>query len=157
MSLFPKDLGQAHARLVLCAALALVTAGSIAGCGAGYRPVVTPITPTGPASQPASNVLVISAPSPTAQGIATVANYSGDTVMATAPVGPGPITFTVDETGSTGYSFNSDGTVTNLPVTNQLQAKNITFTTLPSTAQPVNMFSPSAGLWIADLNGSVVD
>jgi YVTN family beta-propeller protein len=84
-------------------------------------------------------------------------NYSGDTVMATAPVGPGPITFTLDETGSTGYSFNSDGTVTNFPVSNQLQAKNITFTTLPSTAQPVNMFSPSAGLWIADLDGNVVD
>lgn len=157
MSLFPKDLGQAYARLILSAALALVTAGAIAGCGAGYRPVVTPITPSGPASQPASNVLVVSAPSPTSQGIATVANYSGDTVMATAPVGPGPVTFTMDETGSTGYSFNSDGTVTNFPVTNQLQAKNITFTTLPSTAQPVNLFSPSAGLWIADLDGNVVD
>jgi len=157
MSLFPKDLGQAHARLVLCAALALVAAASIAGCGAGYRPVVTPITPSGPASQPASNVVVISVPSPTAQGIATVANYSGDTVMATAPVGPSPITFTLDETGSLAYSYNSDGTVTNIPATNQMQAKNITFTTLPSTARPVNLFSPSAGLWIADLDGNVID
>jgi YVTN family beta-propeller protein len=157
MSLFPKHLGQAHARLVLYAAFALVSAASIAGCGAGYRPVVTPINPSGPASQPASNVFVISAPSPSSPGIATVANYSGDTVMATAPVGTGPITFTLDETGSTGYSYNSDGTVSNLPVTNQLQAKNITVTTLPSTAQPVNLFSPSAGLWIADLDGNVVD
>jgi YVTN family beta-propeller protein len=157
MSLFLKHLGRAHARLVLYAAFALVTAASIAGCGAGYRPVVTPINPSGPASQPASNVFVISAPSPSSPGIATVANYSGDTVMATAPVGTGPITFTLDETGSTGYSYNSDGTVSNLPVTNQLQAKNITVTTLPSTAQPVNLFSPSAGLWIADLDGNVVD
>ena len=157
MSLFPKDLGQAYARLVLCAALALVTAGSIAGCGAGYRPVVTPITPTGPASQPASNVFVISVPSPTSQGIGTVINYSGDTVMATAPVGPSPVTFSLDETGTTGYSFNSDRTVSNLPVTNQLQAKNITFTTLPSTARPVNLFSPSAGLWVSDLDGNVID
>jgi YVTN family beta-propeller protein len=157
MSLFPKHLGQAHARLVLYAALALVTAASIAGCGAGYRPVVTPINPSGPASQPASNVFLISAPSPSSPGVATVANYSGDTVMATAPVGTGPITFTLDETGSTGYSYNSDGTVSNLPVTNQLQAKNITVTTLPSTAQPLNLFSPSAGLWIADLDGNVVD
>src|SRR6516162_2028222 len=108
MSLFPKHLGQAHARLVLYAAFALVSAASIAGCGAGYRPVVTPINPSGPASQPASNVFVISAPSPSSPGIATVANYSGDTVMATAPVGTGPITFTLDETGSTGYSYNSD-------------------------------------------------
>jgi YVTN family beta-propeller protein len=157
MSLFPKHFSQADARLVLYAALALVTAASIAGCGAGYRPVVTPINPSGPASQPASNVFVISAPSPLSPGIATVANYSGDTVMATAPIGTGPITFTLDETGSTGYSYNSDGTVSNLPVTNQLQAKNITVTTLPSTAQPVNLFSPSAGLWIADLDGNVVD
>jgi YVTN family beta-propeller protein len=156
MSLFPKHVSQAHARLVN-ATFAFVTAALVAGCGAGYRPVVTPINPSGPAAQPNSLAVVVSSPSPTSQGIATIIDYSGDTIMAQSPIGVGPITFTIDGSGSTGYTVNSDGTVTNFPVSANLQQKNVTFTTLPSTAQPLSMFSPSAGLWLADLNGNLAD
>ncbi len=156
MSLFSKHLGRPQA-LLAYAALALVIAVMAAGCGAGYRPVVTPINPSGPAPQPASLAAVVSSPSPTSPGIATIINYSGDTIMATAPIGVGPITFTLDETGSTGYTVNSDGTITNFPASNNLQQKNVTFSTLPSTAVPVNLFSPSSGLWMADLDGNVID
>ena len=156
MSLFPKYLGRPQA-LPVYAGLALVIAVMVAGCGAGYRPVVTPINPSGPAPQPASLAAVVSSPSPTSPGIATIINYSGDTIMATAPIGVGPITFTLDETGSTGYTVNSDGTITNFPASNNLQQKNVTFSTLPSTAVPVNLFSPSSGLWMADLDGNVID
>jgi YVTN family beta-propeller protein len=156
MSLFPKHLGRPRV-LLAYAGLALVIAVTVAGCGAGYRPVVTPINPSGPAPQPASLAAVVSSPSPTSPGIATIINYSGDTIMATAPIGVGPITFTLDETGSTGYTVNSDGTITNFPASNNLQQKNVTFSTLPSTAIPVNLFSPSSGLWMADLDGNVID
>jgi YVTN family beta-propeller protein len=156
MSLFPKYLDRPQA-LPVYTGLALVIAVMVAGCGAGYRPVVTPINPSGPAPQPASLAAVVSSPSPTSPGIATIINYSGDTVMATAPIGVGPITFTLDETGSTGYTVNSDGTITNFPASNNLQQKNVTFSTLPSTAIPVNLFSPSSGLWMADLFGNVID
>ena len=156
MSLFAKYLGRPR-MLPAYAGLALVIAAMVAGCGAGYRPVVTPINPSGPAPQPASLAAVVSSPSPTSPGIATIINYSGDTIMATAPIGVGPITFTLDETGSTGYTVNSDGTITNFPASNNLQQKNVTFSTLPSTAVPVNLFSPSSGLWMADLDGNVID
>lgn len=156
MSLFSKHLGRPQA-LLAYAGLALVIAVMAAGCGAGYRPVVTPINPSGPAPQPASLAAVVSSPSPTSPGIATIINYAGDTIMATAPIGVGPITFTLDETGSTGYTVNSDGTITNFPASNNLQQKNVTFSTLPSTAVPVNLFSPSSGLWMADLDGNVID
>ena len=156
MSVFSKYLGRPQA-LPVYAGLALVIAVMVAGCGAGYRPVVTPINPSGPAPQPASLAAVVSSPSPTSPGIATIINYSGDTIMATAPIGVGPITFTLDETGSTGYTVNSDGTITNFPASNNLQQKNVTFSTLPSTAVPVNLFSPSSGLWMADLDGNVID
>ena len=157
MSLFPKHLSQARARLVQ-AGSALVAAAMVAGCGAGYRPVVTPINPTGPASQPSSLVAVVSSPSATSPGIATIIDYAGDSILAQAPIGPGPSTFTVDETGSAGYTVNSDGTLTNFPVDRtQLQPKNITYTTLPSTSRPLSLFSPSAGLWVADLSGNQVD
>ncbi len=147
---------QAQARLVPAGA-GLVAAVLIAGCGAGYRPVVTPINPSGPAAQPTSLAAVVSAPSPTSPGVATIIDYSGDTIVAQSPIGPGPVTFTVDETGSVGYTLNSDGTLTNFPVSSTLQAKNVVFSTLPTSALPVSLFSPSAGLWLADLNGNLAD
>ena len=70
--------------------------------------------------------------------------------MAQAPIGPGPTAFTVDETGSNGYTVNSDGTLTNFPVSTSCRTKNVDYTTLPTTANAVNLFSPSGGLWAAD-------
>jgi YVTN family beta-propeller protein len=82
----------------------------------------------------------------------SIIDYSGDTVIVSqVPIGPGPSAFTVDETGSNGYTVNSDHTITNFPVSTSLQAKNVSPTTLPTGAEPLNLFSPSAGLWAADL------
>lgn len=156
MSLFPMSSGRARVRLVQAGA-ALAMAALVAGCGNNYRPVVTPINPSGPAAQPTSYAVVVSSPSPTTPGIATILDYSGDTVMATAPIGPGPKTFVMDQLGSTGYTINSDGTLANFPVSTSLQAKLVTYTTLAANAKPLNFMAPSAGLWAADLNGNTVD
>jgi YVTN family beta-propeller protein len=156
MSLFPLNLRGTRVLLVEIAA-AVVVAVLISGCGSVYRPVVQPISPTGPAAQPSSLAVVVSSPSPTSPGVATVIDYSGDTIMALSPIGLAPVAFTVDETGSTGYTVNSDGTLTNFPVSTQLQEKNITYSTLPAAAESVGLFSPSAGLWVADLDNNVVD
>src|SRR5579859_3402533 len=142
---------------IVCAALALLIAAFADGCGAGYRPVVTPINPSGPPPQPTSLAVVVSSPAPLSPGVATIIDYSGDTIVAQSPIGVGPLTFTLDQTGSTGYTYNSDGTITNFPVSSNLQQKNVTVTTLPSTSVPVNMFSPSAGLWVTDLNGNLAN
>ncbi len=160
MSLSSSRTGQARARLVQGGAVlagALVAGVLVNGCGAGYRPVVSPINPSGPAAQPQAFVGIVSSSSPTAPGILTVVDYSGDTIMASAPIGPGPRSFTLDETGSNGYTINGDGTLTNFQVSSSFQAKNIQFTTLPTTANAVNVFSPSAGLWVSDLTGNVID
>ncbi|MGA2167589.1 MAG: hypothetical protein ABSG62_05215 [Terracidiphilus sp.] len=156
MRLFPMNSGQTRARLVQAGAV-IAAVALIAGCGSAYRAVVTPITPSGPPAQPSSYAVVVSAPSPSTPGIATIIDYSGDAVLAIAPIGPGPGTFTIDATGSNGYTVNSDGTLSNFPISSSLQAKQVTYTTLASTAQPVNMFSPSAGLYAADLNGNNAD
>jgi hypothetical protein len=143
--------------LLIQSGAAVGLAAIVSGCGSNYRPVVTPINPSGPAAQPSSLAVVISSPSPTTAGIATIVDYSGDTIVAQAPIGPGPLAFTLDENGSTGYTVNSDGTVTNFPVSSQLQEKNVTYSTLPSSSQSVGLFSPTTGLWVADLNGNVAD
>ena len=156
MRLFSMNVIHARARLVQAGAVIAVVV-LVAGCGSQYRPVVTPVNPSGPAAQPTSYAVVVSAPSAETPGIATIIDYAGDSVMAQAPIGPGPSNFTIDETGTNGYTVNSDGTITNFPISTQLQAKMVSYTTLLTTSEPVNLFSPSSGLWIADLNGNVAD
>jgi DNA-binding beta-propeller fold protein YncE len=156
MRLFFMISGRARARLVQ-AGTAFVAAALIAGCGNSYRPVVTPINPSGPPAQPTSYAVVVSAPAPTSPGIVTILDYSGDTVMALAPIGPGPNSFVLDQLGATGYTVDSDGTLANFPITTSLQAKNVTYSTLSSASKPVNLMAPSSGLWAPDLNGNVAD
>lgn len=153
----------------------LATTGTIfavAGCGSNLRPTVTPITGTGPASQPGAYAFVISTPtsSSTASGYGTVIDYAGDTVMATAPIGPGPVTFALNSGGSLAWSLNEDGTVSNIPVTTQLQEKQITYSTLNPIPDPnttptdpagidpvVALFGGSLGLYALDVNLNQVD
>jgi YVTN family beta-propeller protein len=156
MRLYSMISGRARVRLVslgaVCAAAAL-----IAGCGTNYRPVITPVSTPGPAAQPASYAVVVSAPAITSPGIVTMIDYSGDTVLAEAPIGPGPSTFTIDWFGANGYTVNSDGTLSNFPVSTSLQAKNVTYSTLATSFQPVNFFTPSAGLYVTDLSNNSID
>ncbi len=162
MRLLPMNAGKARARSIEAGAVVAAVA-LIAGCGSAYRPVVTPINSSGPAAQTASYAVVVSAPSTTTPGVVTIVDYSGDTVLAEVPIGPGPSAFTIDSFGATGYTLNSDGTLSNFPISTTLQAKQVTYSTLSSAKQtapphpPVNIFSPSAGLWNADLSGSFAD
>jgi len=162
MRLFFMNSGQARTRLVQAGSV-LAAAVLVAGCGSAYRPVVTPINPSGPAQQPQSFAVVVSVPSSSTAGIATIIDYAGDTVLAQAPIGPGPSVFTLDGGGFTGYTVDSDGTISNFPVSQNLQAKQVTYTTLASSGQaapphpPANMFTPSVGMWNADQGGGYVD
>src|SRR5271168_127467 len=143
----------------------------LAGCGSNLRPTVTPITGTGPAPQPGSIAFVVSAPisSSTAQGYGTVIDYSGDTTMATAPIGPGPVTMALNGGGTLGWTLNGDGTLSNIPVTTNLQEKQITYSTLneippvgtptdPAGLDPVvALFGGSLGLYALDVNLNELD
>ena len=157
MSLFPNVLSQTRVLFVEVGA-ALGAAILIAGCGNTYRPVITPINPTGPAAQPTAFAVVVSSPSASSLGVATVLDYSGDTIMTQAPIGPNPTSFTLDANGVEGYTVNSDHTLTNFQVSaSEPQEKDVHYSTLPASAQTVGLFSPNSGLWVADLNQNVVD
>jgi YVTN family beta-propeller protein len=156
-----------HGSLILGVAGAVI---GIAGCGSNLRPTVTPIVGTGPASQPASYAFVISAPtsSPTAQGYGTVIDYSGDTIMASAPIGPGPMAYALNS-GSQAWTLNVDGTVSNIPFSTQLQEKQIAYSTLneiPAAGTPtdpagldpvVALYGGSLGLYALDVNLNEMD
>ncbi|HEX4321378.1 MAG TPA: hypothetical protein VHZ52_10780 [Acidobacteriaceae bacterium] len=157
-----------HGSLILGVAGAVI---GLAGCGSNLRPTVTPIVGTGPASQPGSYAFVISAPtsSPTVQGYGTVIDYAGDTVMATAPIGPGPQAFALNAGGSEAWTVNVDGTVSNIPVSTQLQEKQIAYSTLneiPAVGTPtdpaglnpvVALYGGSLGLYALDANLNELD
>lgn len=139
----------------LAAGALLVLAGA-SGCGNQYRPVVTPVSPTGPASQPQSYVVAFSQPNlklPTPgsasgcpntsiaappAGVVTLIDFSGDSTLAQANIGTGPQTFALDSSGSTAYSVNCDGTVSSIPLSPTMQSKNVLTTTLPSVTNPAN-------------------
>jgi len=129
----------------------------VAGCGDNYRPTVTPVYTTGPAAQPTSYVVVVSTTGKSTNGVVTLVDYSGDSILTEATIGPGPTAFTLDELGATGYTIDSDGTLSNFSITTSLQTKNVSFSTLSPTSQIVNLMPPSSGLWATDLNGDVVD
>ncbi len=153
---FPLNASRICAQLTTAGAV-LGVALLLAGCGDQVRAVITPVGTTGPAAQPAAYAIVVSATTPTSPGVATIIDYSGDSVMAEAPIGPGPILFTLDSVGANGYTLNRDGTITNFPVSTQLQAKNVLYTTVPTSARITNLTAFTAGLWAADLNGNVAD
>lgn len=156
MRLFLKKAGPSRV-LFAQAGAALVLAGLIGGCGDNYRPVVTPIGTNGPPGQPTSYAIAVSNTGTNSAGVVTIIDYSGDSIMTEAPIGPGPRVFTIDEIGSTGYTINSDGTMSNFAITTTLQQKNVSESTLPPTARPVNLLTPINGLWATDLDGDVVD
>ena len=143
-------------RKLAAAGVTLVLAFA-AGCGAGYRPVVTPTNPSGPPAQPSSYATVVSSTSPTSPGTVNIIDYSGDTVLAQAPVGPGPLALTLDQSGVNGFVFNSDGTISDFPANGTLQANKVVVTTLPANAQPFGFMSPTSALWATDLNSNAVD
>ncbi len=132
----------------------------LAACGSNYRPVPYPVVTSGPAQQPSAYAFVVSAPSTSTLGIGTVIDFSGDTVMATSPLGVTPVGFAMNAGGSLAWSLDGDGTVANIPVSPNLQQKNVQFSTLsPYTGiDPiVNLYSGSLGLYALDANANQVD
>jgi len=158
MRLFPKNASRARTAFVWIGVIvAFAVSALMGGCGNNYRPVVTPVTTNGPAPQPSSYAVVVSTTGSSTGGVVTIIDYSGDSVLVEATIGPGPTAFTLDELGANGYTINSDGTLSNFSINSSLQTKNVSFSTLPPTAQPVNLMPPSSGLWATNLNGNVVD
>ena len=159
MRLFPMNASRARTAIaqIGVAIAAVAISAVIGGCGDNYRPVVTPVNTSGPAAQPTSYLVVVSTTGVSTPGVVTIIDYSGDSMMTEASIGPGPTAFTLDELGATGYTVDSDGTLSNFSISTSLQNKNVSFSTLSPTSQIVNLMPPSFGLWATDLNGDVVD
>ena len=128
-------------RSVAVLALAIAPVAVLIGCGNSYRPVVSAISPVGPAGQPQKFAVAISSPTPTSPGLVTIADFSGDTVMVTASVGVNPYYLALNSTGSEGYTLNSDGTVNSFAISTTLMTNDVQQTTLLPGANPASLFA----------------
>jgi YVTN family beta-propeller protein len=129
------------------AALAIA---ALVGCGNTYRPVVTAINPVGPAGQPQKYAVAISNTGASTPGLVTIVDFSGDTVLITAQVGPAPYYFVMDSGGNNGYTLNGDGSLTSFDVSNQLLSSQVNESTLLPNANPVSIFPQGTYVYVTE-------
>jgi len=140
------------------AALAVAASvAALAGCGNTYRPVLATIGVVGPAGQPTKYAVAISSPGPNSNGLMTLVDFSGDTVLVTTPMGVNPYYLAVDTSGNYGYTLNSDKTVSSFNINTSLIASQVTQSTLPTGTNPVSLFSTASATYISDQGVSATD
>ncbi len=162
MRLFPMI--SRHGRCLLArAGGALAITLLLAGCGDNYRPIITPVYSNGPEPQPAAYAIVVSSTGASKPGVVSIVDYSGDSILSSSSfsvggIKAGPVAFTLDSIGGTGFTLNTDNTLTNFNINTTGQwANNILISTVSPSSQIVNLMAPSTGLWTTDLNGDAVD
>jgi DNA-binding beta-propeller fold protein YncE len=159
-----------HQTAILFASAAALSgiAALAAGCGNQYRPVITPINPTGPASQPTAYVTVVSQPgfNPLPAGdvgpcqtgvtyanpsIISLVDFSGDSIMNQADGGYGPLTYSLEAGGANVYAPNCDGTLTTAQATTaSLLTKDVQTSTLLPGSAPTNTLFAGTNLYVTE-------
>jgi len=154
-------------RMAAAAVLAAFV-GMVAGCGNSYRPVLATIGAVGPAGQPTKYAVAISTPTPpgspcplpgqtTSNGLMTMVDFSGDTVLVTAALGANPYFLQLSQGGGQGYTLNCDKTLNTFPITTSLIASQVQESTLPPGSNPVDVFTTSFATYLADPGVGAVD
>jgi DNA-binding beta-propeller fold protein YncE len=90
-------------------------------------------------------------------GLATIVDFSGDTVLITASLGVNPYFFVLNSSGTTGYTLNSDKTVNSFDISTQLLSSDVLETTLLPGAAPVSILPVGGTTYIADPGLNQVD
>jgi DNA-binding beta-propeller fold protein YncE len=152
---------------VLAATLGALALG-VTGCGNQYRPVVNPIQPTGPSSVPTGYVTVVSQPgfSPITEdttspcigttyanpSVLTLLDFSGDSIVAQANGGNGPMTFSMETGGANIYAPNCDGTLsTAQATTTALLTQDVQNSTMLSGSEPTNTLFANDSLYVTQI------
>jgi DNA-binding beta-propeller fold protein YncE len=148
--------GAATGRAAAAVGLAVLLA-MIAGCGNSYRPVVSAIGVVGPAAQPVKYAIAVSSPSRSSNGLLTMVDFSGDTVLVTATLGVNPYYLALNSNGTTAYTLNSDDTVTSADLSPSLISSQVLESTLLAGANPASIYAASNISYIADPGVNAID
>lgn len=92
-----------------------------------------------------------------ANGLMTMVDFSGDTVLVTASLGLNPYYLALNSSGTTGYTLNSDKTLNSFDISTSLITSNVLQSTLPSGSNPVNILPSSSATYIADPGINAID
>lgn len=158
---------------LLIGTIAVVT--SAIGCGDIYRPVVTSLPPVQPAAQPTKYAIVTTcgnnanAAAPTidqvctnstAPGLASIVDFSGDSLLVQVNLGVGPRWLGLNSNGSIAYIPNTDGTVDSFIIATSTESNNVNISTLlPSilpNAPPNALLSTGTYLYVSQPGRSSV-
>jgi hypothetical protein len=90
-------------------------------------------------------------------GLMTMVDFSGDTVLVTATLGVNPYYLVLNAGGNTGYTLNSDGTMNSFGISTTLISSQVQETTLLPASNPVSLFSTSNSTFISDAGVNAVD
>jgi DNA-binding beta-propeller fold protein YncE len=142
--------------------------GMVAGCGNTYRPVVATIGVVGPAGQPTKYAMAVSTPTPpgapcpaagqpTSNGLLTMVDFSGDSVLVTASLGQNPYYLVLNASGTTGYTLNCDKTVNSFSISPSLITSEVLESTLPVGTNPVSLIETTSATYIADPGVTAID
>ncbi|HWB33138.1 MAG TPA: hypothetical protein VG714_08205 [Acidobacteriaceae bacterium] len=130
---------------------------ALTSCGNAYRPVVATVGLVGPAGQPQKYAIAVASPSPASPGLMTMVDFSGDTVLVTATMGVNPYYLALSTSGTTGFTLNSDDTVTSFDISPSLLSSNVLQSTLPTGSKPVTLFSTTTNTYIPDSGVNAID
>lgn len=124
----------------------------LSGCATQYRPVVAAISPVGPAGQPTKYAFVASNPNElnadgTLNGLLTVVDVFGDTILATPTILPNPSYYATSANGTEGFAINQQNSLNDIPLGNPqvLITSQVVQTTLPTGANAQSLSSFSLG------------
>ena len=92
-----------------------------------------------------------------ANGSLTMVDFSGDTILVTAPLGLNPYYLTLDSGGHTAFTLNSDRTLTSWPITTAYTPGTVLQSTLLAGANPASLYATSSVAYIADPGVSAID
>ncbi len=137
---------RATSRIVVASVATL----ALAACGNTYRPVVSSINPIGPAGQPTKYAIAVSSNGPASQGLVTLVDFSGDTIVNTTLIGINPQYFQVASTGFEGYTINGNGTLNSFSISSSLLASDVLQTTLLPNSNPISLYQQGANTYIAE-------
>jgi YVTN family beta-propeller protein len=92
-----------------------------------------------------------------ANGLVTMVDFSGDTVMVTATIGLDPYYMALNFGGNTAYTLNNDMTMTTFGITPFLISSQVQQTTLLAGTNPVSVTANQYSTFIPDPGVSAVD
>jgi hypothetical protein len=126
----------------------VVGAGIASGTTVSGSPSGTTVNLSSPTTAAESSTpVVFSNPTP---GLVTFVDFSGDTTLITAQIGVNPYYLILNSGGTTGFTLNSDHTLTTFDISTALLQSQILQTTLLPGANPVSIFPEGTNTYVTD-------